>query len=110
MIMDPWRNGSALDSSPKGCVFKSRWVHIFFSFLFFSFFLPPLVGWLVAATSNPSGFAVLFLPPLAMAGWLPRPQIPLGSQCFFCPPWLVGCLGLKSLWVHSVFLPRLKPE
>jgi hypothetical protein len=27
--MEAWRNGSALDSSPKGCVFDSRRFHTF---------------------------------------------------------------------------------
>ena len=33
--MDAWRNGSASDSSPEGCVFDSRRVHIYFSILGF---------------------------------------------------------------------------
>ena len=33
--MDAWRNGSASDSSPEGCVFDSRRVHIYFSILDF---------------------------------------------------------------------------
>ena len=78
--------------------------HFFFSLLFFlsappgwlagcrdleslwvcsAFSAPPGHGWLVASASNPSGFAVFFLPPLV--GRLPRPQIPLGSQCFSAP-------------------------
>ena len=41
-LTTPWRNGSASDSSPEGCAFKSRRGHLFFIFSTYSSLLGSL--------------------------------------------------------------------